>query len=159
MNDIEVIVEPGRQDIVVRRVFHAPREVVFQAFTDPALIPRWWGPRRFTVEVDRMDVRRAGEWRFVTRDPETGTVYGFRGVYHDVTPPERIVSTFEFEQGGPGHLQLTVETFEDLGGATRYVGVSLFLSPEDRDGWIPTGMEEGMHDSMNRLGELILQRA
>jgi uncharacterized protein YndB with AHSA1/START domain len=157
MNDTEVVFEPGRQDIVVTRVFDVPREVVFQAVTDPALIPRWWGARRFVTEVDHMDVRRGGQWRFVTRNAETGSEYAFRGVYHDVTAPERIVGTFEFEQGGPGHLQLTVETFEDLGGRTRYVSVALFRSVEDRDQWIPTDLDKGVRESMDLLDELVRQ--
>jgi uncharacterized protein YndB with AHSA1/START domain len=151
----EVIFEPGRQDIVIRREFDAPPGVVFQAFTDPGLIPEWWGSRRFTTIVDTMDVRRGGEWRFVTRNNEDGTEYGFRGVYHDVTAGQSVVSTFEFEHGGPGYLQFVTETFEERDGRTLYTQVSLFQSVEDRDGWIPTDMDKGIRESMDMLAGLI----
>lgn len=154
----EIVVEPGRQDIVVRRVFEAPRELVFAAYTDPALIPRWWASRRFTTEVERMEVERGGQWRFVTRRAGDDTVYAFRGVYHDIVAPERIVATFEFECGGPGHLQLTTETFEEVAGGTRYTSVALFQSVEDRDGWIPTDMDKGIRESMDLFAALLRTR-
>ncbi|MET0132675.1 MAG: SRPBCC family protein [Kibdelosporangium sp.] len=154
----EVVFEPGRQDIIIRREFDAPRDVVFQAFTDPRLIPRWWGARRFATTVDTMDVRRGGEWRFITRNNENGTEYGFRGVYHDVRPGESIVSTFEFEYGGPGYLQFNTESFEETDGRTLYTSVALFQSIEDRDGWIPTDMDKGVRESMDLMDELIAGR-
>ena len=60
MNKTNLIAEPGKQGIVVTHVFDAPRELVFKAFTDPNLISQWWGPRRYTTTVDRMDVRQGG---------------------------------------------------------------------------------------------------
>ena len=151
----DVIFEPGRQDITVKRDFDAPRDVVFRAFTDPELIPRWWGSRRFTTVVDQMDVRRGGQWRFTTRNNQNGTEYGFRGVYHDVVPFERTVFTLEYENGGPGYLQLVTETFEEFDGGTQYTSRALFATVEDRDGWIPTDMDKGIRESMNMIDELI----
>lgn len=153
MAEIEVIIEPGRQDIVTRRVFDAPREVVFRGFTDPELIPQWWGPRRYDTIVDRADVRSGGGWRYLNRDAEAE--YAFHGVYHDVTAPERVVQTFEFE-GVPGHVALETALFEELpDGRTQYTGVSVFQSVEDRDGMAATDMEEGMRESYNRLDQLL----
>ncbi|CAM3589712.1 SRPBCC family protein [Kibdelosporangium persicum] len=151
----EVIFEPGRQDIIIRREFDAPREKVFKAFTDPELIPRWWGARRFTTTVDRMDVRQGGQWRFVTRNNDDGSEYAFRGVYHDVAAPSGTVFTFEFEPGGPGYLQFVTETFEEADGRTVYTQVCLFQSVEDRDGWIPTDMDKGIRESLDLLADLI----
>ncbi|MEU6646027.1 SRPBCC family protein [Saccharomonospora sp. NPDC046836] len=151
----EVIFEPGRQDIIIKREFDAPRDVVFQAFTNPELIPRWWGARRFTTTVEWMDVRHGGKWRFVSRNNEDGNEYAFRGVYHDVVAPSGTVFTFEFEHGGPGYLQLVTESFEEVDGRTQYVQVSLFQSVEDRDGWIPTDMDRGIRESMDLLADLI----
>jgi uncharacterized protein YndB with AHSA1/START domain len=151
----EVIFEPGRQDIVVKRAFDAPRDVVFKAFTNPDLIPRWWGSRRFTTIVEQMEVRRGGQWRFITRNNQNGTEYGFRGVYHDVVPFERTVFTLEYEQGGPGYLQLVTDSFEESDGRTRYVSVALFSTVGDRDGWIPTDMDKGISESMDMIDELI----
>lgn len=151
----EVIFEPGRQDIIIKRRFDAPPEVVYRAFTDPELIPRWWGARRFNTTVDRMDVRRGGEWRFVTRNHDSGTEYAFRGVYHSVIAPSTTISTFEFEHGGPGYLQLVTESFEEVDGGTQYVQTSLFQSVADRDGWIPTDMDKGIRESMDLMADLV----
>lgn len=155
MTETELIVEPGRQDLVVRRTFDAPAHLVWAAYTDPALVPAWWGGTRFDTRVDRMDVRRGGSWRFVTTNRADGTEYAFRGVYHDVVPGERIVATFELEQGGPGYLQLTTDTLTEHDGATTLTSVALFQSVEDRDGWVPTDMESGIRAATDRLDAVI----
>ncbi len=153
MAETEFVIEPGRQDIIVTRVFDAPREVVFKAFSDPDLIPNWWGPRRYTTEIDRMEVKPGGLWRFINRDPD-GNVYAFKGVYHDVVAPERVILTFEFE-GMPGQVSLETATFEEVEGKTRFVGVSVFQSVEDRDAMVQSGMEEGARETYDRLAEVI----
>src|SRR2546421_10417513 len=114
MSKAVLTAEPAQHDIVMTRVFDAPRELVFKAYTDPAQVSQWWGLRSHTTRVDAMDVRPGGTWRFVDRDPD-GNEYGFHGVYHEVAPPERLVSTFEFE-GMPGHVVLETVTFEDVQG-------------------------------------------
>ncbi len=153
MGETEFVIEPGRQDIIITRVFDAPREVVFTALTDPHLIPNWWGPARYETTVDRADVRPGGQWRYVSRDAD-GTEYGFRGVYHDIVAPDRVVQTFEFE-GMPGHVSLETATLEEVDGKTRYVGVSVFQSVADRDGMAESGMEEGASEGFDRLAEVI----
>jgi len=153
MGDTEIIIEPGRQDIVIRRVFDAPRDVVFRAITDPTLIPNWWGPRRYETIVDRMEVRPGGQWRFLNRDAE-GNEYAFKGVYHDIVAPERVVQTFEFE-GVPGHVSLDTATLEEVDGKTKFVSVSVFQSIEDRDGMVQSGMEGGARETYDRLAEVI----
>lgn len=153
MAETEVIIEPGRQDIVTRRVFDAPRELVFRAYTDPELVAKWWGPSQYETVVDRADIRSGGSWRFLNRDGEGE--YAFHGVYHDITAPERIVQTFEYE-GVPGHVALETATFEETpDGKTRFVGVSVFQSVEDRDGMAASGMEDGMRDTYDRLDALL----
>lgn len=157
MGETEFIIEPGRQDIVITRVFDAPREAVFKAVTDPELVPRWWGPRELSTEVERMDPRPGGSWRFVHHD-ENGGAYAFHGVYHDVVAPERIVQTFEFE-GAPGHVALETLTLEDLGdGRTRYTTRALHESVESRDAAVQSGMEEGARQTIERLAEVIAGR-
>ncbi|MDQ3989726.1 MAG: SRPBCC family protein [Actinomycetota bacterium] len=153
MGETEFVIEPGRQDIVITRVFDAPREVVFKALTDPNLIPSWWGPARYETTVDRADVRPGGQWRYVSREAD-GTQYGFRGVYHDIVAPDRVVQTFEFE-GMPGHVSLDTATLEEVDGKTKYVGVSVFQSVADRDGMAQSGMEEGASEGFDRLAEVI----
>ncbi|WP_258724236.1 SRPBCC family protein [Cellulomonas sp. NS3] len=157
MTDTELIVEPGRQDLVIRRTFDAPVELVWAAYTDPARVPAWWGGSRFDTRVVEMDVRRGGSWRFVTTNRTDGTGYAFRGVYHDVVPGESIVATFELEQGGPGYLQLTTDTFTEHDGATTLTSVVLFQSVEDRDGWVPTDMDSGIREATDRLAAVVRQ--
>ena len=144
---------PSDREIVTDRVFDAPRERVFAAFSDPELIPQWWGPRAATTIVDQMDVRAGGAWRFVCRNPD-GSEDGFRGTYREVVPPERIVQTFEWE-GMPGHVMVETATFEELGECTKVTTVSLFHTPEERDGMLASGMERGLNESYERLDELL----
>jgi uncharacterized protein YndB with AHSA1/START domain len=148
-----LIAEPGKQEIVFTHVFNAPRRLVFQAYTDPSIIPHWFGPRRYTTIVDKIDVKRGGMWRFLNRDAG-GNEFAFHGVYHDVVLPERIVWTFEFE-GMPGHVSLESVTFEENEGKTMLTGKSVYQSVEDRDGMLQAGMEEGMAESLERLDEFL----
>ena len=160
MSKPEIIVNPGSLEIVTKMTFNAPRELIFKAYTDPDLIPQWYGPRFLTTEVDKLDAQPGGQWRFLNRDPE-GNVYAFHGVYHDVVAPERIVQTFEYE-GMPGHVVLETAVFEDLGGGkTRVETQSVFQSIEDRDGMAASGMEVGINDGYDRMNELmaVLQKA
>jgi uncharacterized protein YndB with AHSA1/START domain len=147
------VTTPSDREIVMTRTFDAPRELVFRAYTDPGSIPRWWGPRRLTTTVDRMEVRPGGVWRFVHRGPD-GDEHAFNGVYREIVPPARLVYTFEYE-GMPGHVMLETVTFEEHDGRTRLTDTALFETVEDRDGMLESGMEEGATDSMDRLAELL----
>jgi uncharacterized protein YndB with AHSA1/START domain len=153
MSDTNIIVEPNKQEVVITRTFDAPKELVFKTITDPKLIPEWWGPRRLKTTVVEMDVRRGGTWRFIHEDTD-GSEFGFRGVYHDITPGESVVQTFEFE-GVPGHVLLSTYRLEELDGKTTLTGQSVFQSLEDRDGMVESGMEYGAREMMDRLGELL----
>jgi uncharacterized protein YndB with AHSA1/START domain len=144
---------PSDREIRAERVFDAPRERVFATYTDPELVPEWWGPRGTTTIVDVMDVRAGGSWRFVARDADGGET-AFRGTYREVTPPERIVQTFEWE-GMPGHVSVETASFEDLGDRTRVVTVAIFPTTEERDGMLGSGMEGGMNETYQRLDELL----
>jgi uncharacterized protein YndB with AHSA1/START domain len=152
------VTTPAEREIHIERVFDAPRDRVFAVYTDPALIPEWWGPRGTTTIVDTMDVRPGGSWRFVARDAD-GTETGFRGTYREITPPERIVQTFEWE-GMPGHVSIDTAEFEDLGdGRTKIVTTSIFHTTEERDGMLGSGMEGGMNETYERLDELLARLA
>ncbi|MFZ3148040.1 MAG: SRPBCC domain-containing protein [Methanothrix sp.] len=85
---------PSDREVVITRIFGAPRELVFKASTDPDLIPLWWGPRRFATAVERMEVKTGGVWRFIQRDQDDNE-YAFRGVYREIVPPVREVHTAE----------------------------------------------------------------
>jgi uncharacterized protein YndB with AHSA1/START domain len=153
MGETEFVIEPGRQDIVITRVFDATPDIVFRVMTDPDLIPNWWGPRRYETVVDHAEPRSGGSWRFLNRDTE-GNEYWFKGVFHDVVAPARVVQTFEFE-GAPGHVALETATLEEVDGRTRYRAVSVFQSVEDRDAMVKSGMEGGARETMDRLAELV----
>jgi uncharacterized protein YndB with AHSA1/START domain len=142
------------REIVSERTFDAPRERVFAAFTDPELIPQWWGPHGGTTIVAEMDVRPGGAWRYIYRN-EDGSETAFRGVYREVTPPERLAQSFEYEPM-PGYISIDISTFEDLGdGRTKVTTVSQFHTPEERDGMLAAGMAKGMGETYDRLEELL----
>lgn len=151
------ITTPADREIHVERVFAAPRDRVFAVYTDPELIPEWWGPHGTTTIVDRMDVRPGGGWRFVSRDSD-GSETAFRGTYREIAPPERIVQTFEWE-GMPGHVSVETATFEDLGDRTRVRTVSIFHTTEERDGMIASGMEGGLNETYDRLDAVLARLA
>ena len=152
-----VITTPTEREIRIERVFDAPRERVFAIYTDPELIPAWWGPRGTTTIVDEMDVRTGGRWRFVMRNSD-GSESGFRGGYREVTPPERIVQTFEWEPMA-GHVSVETATFEAFGDRTKVVTSSIFHTTEERDGMLQSGMEGGLNETYARLDELLARLA
>jgi uncharacterized protein YndB with AHSA1/START domain len=153
MTQQATVTTPTDREIHVERIFDAPRDQVFAAYTDPKLIPEWWGTRDGTTIVDQMDVRAGGAWRFVTQDCD-GNETAFRGTYREVSPPERIVQTFEWE-GLPGHVCVETASFEDLGDRTKVVTTTLFHTREERDGMLESGMEIGMNETYARLDELL----
>ncbi|MHB8611802.1 MAG: SRPBCC family protein [Candidatus Dormibacteraceae bacterium] len=153
MSQTDYVIEPGSFEIVMTRVFDAPRELVFKAYTDPQLFAQWWGPREYTNRIDQFEARRGGEWRIVQSD-SSGHEFAFRGVHHDVVAPGRIVATFEFE-GVPGHVLMQTTTFEALSDKTRVVQQAVFQAVADRDGMVASGMRRGSDDSMDRLSELL----
>ncbi|MBI5283565.1 MAG: SRPBCC family protein [Chloroflexi bacterium] len=153
MTKLDIAAPPGKQEIIITRTFDAPRELVFRALTDPALIPQWWGPARLTTAVETMDVRPGGIWRFVQHDAE-GNEYAFHGIYREVDPPARLVYTFEFE-GMPGYVSLEIVTLEEHDGTTTVTNTVAFHTVEDRDGMLESGMEGGATESMDRLAALL----
>jgi len=155
-NKTTITVEPGKQELFITREFNAPRKLVFKAHTDPDIYARWLGPRELTTTFETFEPVSGGRWRFIQKD-QNGTTYEFHGVNHDVTAPERIISTFEFE-GLPesGHVILETTKFEALpGGRTRVTTQSVFQSVEDRDGMVASGMESGVVDGHERLDEIL----
>lgn len=143
---------PSDRELRVERIFNAPRERVWKAMTDPALLAQWWG-RGNKLIVEKLDLVRGGHWRVV--EHADGQTHGFEGRYREVTPPERIVQTFEWD-GMPGHVILEQMSLEDLGdGRTKLVNVSLFMTAEDRDGMMQSGMEDGMNQSYHALDRVL----
>jgi len=156
-NPIKLVVEPAKQEIVFTREFDAPRELVFK-FTDWDLHVQWIGPRRLSTTLDTFEARSGGSWRYIQKD-EDGNEFAFHGVNHEVTAPERIISTFEFEGlPEPGHVLLQTARFEALPDKrTNMTFQSVFQSVEGGDGMWQSGMEEGVNDLYNRLDELLVR--
>ena len=155
-NQTMITAEPGKQELFIVREFDAPRELVFKAHIDPGLYAQWLGPRGLTTTFEAFEPVNGGRWRFIQKD-SAGNVFGFHGVYHDVTTPERIIGTFEYE-GLPesGHVILETTQFEALpSGRTRITAQSVFQSVEDRDGMLAAGMEGGVEEGYERLDEIL----
>jgi uncharacterized protein YndB with AHSA1/START domain len=143
---------PTDREIRIERVFNAPRERVWKAFTDPTQVMQWWG-RGNKLVIERMEVERGGHWRFVEHGPSG--VHGFEGRYREVKRQERVVQTFEWD-GMPGHVVVETVTLEDLGdGRTKVVNMSLFHTTEERDGMLSSGMEQGLNQSYAALDRLL----
>jgi uncharacterized protein YndB with AHSA1/START domain len=141
----------GDRELVFTRRFDAPMALVWQVLTDPAHIPRWWGPHAAITTVDTMDVRVGGRWRFICE--EDGEQHAFRGTYITLAPPDRIVQTFEYE-AIPGIVTETT-TLTEHDGVTEMTVVSQFPSAEDRDGALQFGMAEGSRQSWDRLAAVL----
>jgi uncharacterized protein YndB with AHSA1/START domain len=138
------VTTPSDREVRIERVFNAPRERVWRAFTDPKLLSQWWG-RGNKLVIERMEVERGGHWRYVEHTP--GGPQGFEGRYREVTPPHRLVQTFEWD-GMPGHVAINDATFEDLGdGRTKVVTKCLFHTTSERDSMVKSGMEAGLNES------------
>jgi uncharacterized protein YndB with AHSA1/START domain len=149
---VTALTTPSDREIRVERVFNASRDRVWRALTDPQLVAQWWG-RGNKLVVERLELKRGGHWRYVEHAPNG--ISGFEGRYREVTPPERLVLTFEWD-GMPGHVIISTMTLEDLGdGRTRLVTVELFHTNEERDGMLGSGMEGGMNKSYAELDKLL----
>lgn len=135
------------------RLFDAPRETVFRALTDPTLVAQWWGPRRYATVVDTFDLRPGGRWRMRNIAPDGGE-HAFRGEFREVTPPERIVWTFEYEPL-PGHVSVETLTLSARDGRTLLIVDDVFSSAEDLEAMLESGMESGATESYERLDDLL----
>lgn len=143
---------PSDREIVMTRVFDAPRAIVFDAYTNPEHLPHWFGPRGWTLPVCEIDLRPGGAWRFVLRGPD-GTEMGMRGVYQEIAPPERLVSTESFDDY-PGETINTL-ILSEQDGKTTYSVTVLYPSEEVRDAVLASGMQEGASESFDRLAEYL----
>jgi uncharacterized protein YndB with AHSA1/START domain len=154
MSSSNTVINRETKTIRMSRVFDASPERLWHIYTDREYIPKWWGQRSSKTEVDRLDVRIGGGWRFLQSDGQ-GNVFAFRGDYKVVEPPKRLVATFEFEMM-PGHVVTDPYLFEPrAGGKTEVIVSSQFESLDDLEGMVQSGMESGANESWDRLEELI----
>jgi uncharacterized protein YndB with AHSA1/START domain len=156
-NKTTVAAPEGKQELFIIREFDAPRELVFKAFTDPEIVVQFLGPDKYTMTIEKWDMRSGGSYRYINTD-EKGQSIGFHGSIHEVFYPERIIQTFEFE-GMPerGHVSLDFMRLETLPeDRTRVVMHSILPSVADRDGMVMSGMETGLNEGFNRLDVFLL---
>ena len=149
---ISKVTTPTDREIRIERVFSAARDRVWKAFTDPKLLAQWWG-RGHKVVIEKLEVQRGGHWRFVERTDQGPQ--GFEGRFREVTPPERLVMTFEWD-GMPGYVSVETITLEDLGEErTRVVTLTIFHTKQERDGMVQSGMEQGLNESYAALDRIL----
>lgn len=145
------------REIVFTRVFDAPRELVFQTWTDPRHLAQWWGPSGWTLPVCNVDLRPGGVWHYCMRSPDGQESWG-KAVYGEIVEPERLVyvDAFSDAQGStiPPQMLVTV-TFEEQDGKTLMTMRTLFESAADRDAVIEMGVIPGMNQTLDRLEELL----
>jgi uncharacterized protein YndB with AHSA1/START domain len=149
---------PGDRQILITREFDAPSDLVYKAWTTPGLVERWWHADRGRVTLVEIDLRVGGQWRQVMVTPD-GTEVGFHGVYRDIVPGERIVSTEVYEglpAGVTEEQAATINTvrFEQTDGGTTLTLLIEATSKVARDAIIDSGMESGLHDAMRLLEQV-----
>jgi uncharacterized protein YndB with AHSA1/START domain len=149
------VTTPTDRQIVLTRAFDAPRHLVWDAFTKPELLKRWFGPRGWSLAVCEVDFKVGGGFRFILRGPD-GKEMGMRGVYREIVPPERSVHIESFDDFPGADSTVTAEFIEHQ-GKTTLTATILYPSPEVRDAVIQSGMEHGAAESYDRLAELLAE--
>jgi uncharacterized protein YndB with AHSA1/START domain len=146
----------GDREIVMTRVFDAPRSLVFDAFSKPELVRQWLlGPEGWSMPVCEIDLRVGGSYRYVWRHDSRGDEMGMGGVFREIVPPERIVSTEKFDDAWyPGEALGTVVLTEQ-GGKTTLSQTVLYQSAEAREAVLKSPMESGVSAGYNRLEEVL----
>ena len=149
------VVARGDLEIVMTRVFDAPRSLVFDAYTKPELLKRWLGVfGGWTMPVCEIDLRVGGAYRWVWRNAD-GREMGVRGIYREVVPPERLVNTEKFDEPWYPGESLNTAIFAEQGGQTTLTSSMRYVSREARDGVLKSPMETGVAASYDRLAELL----
>ena len=146
------VTTPTEREIVMTRVFKAPRTLVYDAFTKPELLKRWFRCRGYSLTVCEVDFQVGGAWRFVFAHPD-GKAMGMSGVYREIVSPERDVHT-ECMEGYPGE-SLVTGVFTESDGKTTLTVTCLYDSQEVRDMVIQTGMEHGAAETYDNLDEYL----
>jgi uncharacterized protein YndB with AHSA1/START domain len=141
------------------RVFDAPRKLVFEAWTTPALLKRWLGVRAgWMMEVCEVDLRPGGAYRYVWRGPD-GTEMGMGGVYREIVRPERLVATESFDEPWYPGEALDTTVLVEQGGKTTVTTTVLYQSKQVRDAVLKTPMDRGVAESYDKLTELLASGA
>src|SRR5208282_360490 len=148
--------QSAERELVITRIFDAPRELVFKAWTDPRHVAQWWGPKGFTNPVCEMDVRPGGALRIVMRAPD-GADHAMKGVFREVVEPERLVFTniAVDAQGNTLLKGLTIVTFVEHGGKTKLTLQTSAAGVAAEAAQMLAGMEQGWTQSLDRLEDCL----
>jgi len=155
-NQTKIIAEEGKQELFMVRAFDLPVHSLFKAYTDPELLVQWMSNNHSQMQVEKLENKSHGSWRFVHTD-KAGNTYCFNGVIHAFQAPQRIIRTFEMENpGGNTGVQLEFLTFEELSdGSSKLTIQTIYKTSQDRDNMIKYGMEKGANMAHNRLQEVM----
>ena len=144
---------PSEREVVITRTFEAPAARIFEMWTKPEHVARWWGPKGYTTTIDAMDARPGGEFRLVMHGPD-GTRQPVKGVYKEVNPPRRLVYTEDWDLGDrPSVASVVTIAFDEGDGRTTATIHVLYETTEDRATLIDMGVREGWHSCLDRLVE------
>ena len=157
--ETKIIAEEGKQELFIERVFDAPIEKVFEAFSKPEILIKFFAPKGIHMTFLEPSYEEGKSYRYRHTDPSGNILCTFRGVVHEMTAPERIVITSQFEElPEPGHVVLEIYDFKPLeDGTTLLIIQDVCRSVADRDAMIQSGMESGLVSIMNNLDELLAQ--
>jgi len=149
---------PTDEQILITREFDAPKHLVYQAYTTPDLVKRWWHANRGEVTLVEIDLRVGGSWRYVMVTGD-GTEVGFHGEYREIVPDQRLVSTEVYEglpEGVSEHdaATLNTATFAEVAGRTILTLLIQAKSKVSRDAIIESGMEDGLQDALELLEQV-----
>jgi len=147
---------PTDEQILISREFDAPKHLVYEAFTTPELVSRWWTAKRGEMKVCEIDLRVGGKWRYVMQTPD-GIEVGFHGEYREIAPNERIVSTEIFEgmpADAPEEVSVNTATFTEADGRTTLKILVQHSNKLFRDMHVESGMEDGLQDALDLLEEI-----
>ena len=153
------VARTGEREMVVSRVFDAPRDLVWKAWTDPEALKQWWGPRAWPTTYCTIDLRVGGAWHYRMTGPDGAESWG-KGIYQEITPPERLVyiDVFSDAEGNTNEsmptLEVTVE-FHDRDGKTEVVSTSQTATKEQLDALLGMGVVEGVSETWDRLEEYL----
>ena len=150
------VAEPETKELLITRIFNAPRETIFTLWTEPQHVVKWWGPKHHPATQMKMDVRPGGLWRACLRSAEDGKELWMNGVYREIIHPERIVFTFTWEEEGERGMETLITiTFSDLNGKTEMkFHQTPFQSTFEKD-----GHSEGWMSTFDRLDEFAIHNS
>ncbi len=154
--DTVLVANAGEPEFTITRTFNAPARLLFEAWTKPEYMLRWYGNSCMTLDVCEIDLRVGGAWRRVLRGND-GSTYGWRGVFQEINAPERMVYSEIFDPF-PDHPSTVTVTLREQNGKTHATVVQLHDSVVSRDAHIAAGMEQGMRETLDRLDAFLLSR-